>query len=89
VWLSVSEIFYRNISFSTNQTTLLYNVCSMDFQIICLTEILLSDISFDHKIFPDAFTNFHSYSFCNTKISDAVLRDFSRTVSTFKSRYDM
>jgi hypothetical protein len=43
------------------------NVFSTDFQIVCLTETWLNDICFDHKLFPDPFTIFHSDRVSSTK----------------------
>ena len=39
-------------SVRNKQTELFDNVCYVDFQIVCLTEICLKDICFYHKIFP-------------------------------------
>jgi hypothetical protein len=79
------EIFYRNIrTVSIKQTELFDNVGYVHFQNISLTEILLNDISFDHKLFPDVFTTFRFHRVNSTKSSDAVLRAVSRTVFTFK-----
>ena len=39
------EIFYQNVrGLRTKQSELFDNVCSMDFQIICLTEAWLNDV---------------------------------------------
>jgi hypothetical protein len=47
------EIFYGKIrSVSNKQTELFDNVCYVEFQVICLTERLLNDICFYHKLFP-------------------------------------
>jgi len=43
------------------------NVLSMDFQIICLTETWLTDICFDHKLYPDSFTILCSDRVSSTK----------------------
>jgi hypothetical protein len=60
------------------------NVGSMDFQNLSLTEILLNDISFDHKLFPDAFTTFRFYRVSSTKSSNAVVRAVSRKMEPLK-----
>ena len=50
-------IFYRNVrNVSTKQTELFDNTYSKEFQIVCLTEMLLNDVCFDHKLFPDCLT---------------------------------
>ena len=44
------EMFYQNVRvLRTKQPGLIHNVCSMDFQIMCLTETRLHGMCFDHK----------------------------------------
>jgi hypothetical protein len=65
---TTSEIFYQNIrGLRTKQTELLDNVYSMDYQTICLNEKCLNDMYFDHQLFPDSFTIFHSDRVTSTK----------------------
>ena len=47
------EIFYQSIRIVSNeQTELSDTVCYVDFHVMCLTETLLNDICFNHKLFP-------------------------------------
>jgi hypothetical protein len=83
------EIFYLNIrGLRTKQTELFDNVCSMDFQIICLTDRRLNDMCFDNKIFPGPFTTFHCDTVSSTKpMCGGVLITVSSRVIIFKHRY--
>jgi hypothetical protein len=85
------EIFYQNIrGLRTKQTELFDNVCSMYFQIICLTETWLNDTCFDHKLFPDSYTIFRSDRVNSNKSRGAgVLTAVSSRVRSFKRRYDL
>jgi exonuclease III len=85
------EIFYQNVrGLRTKQTELFDNVCSVDFQIICLTEIWLNDMCFDHKLFPDSCTIFRSDRVSSTKSrGGGVLTAVSSRVRSFKRRYDL
>jgi hypothetical protein len=85
------EIFYQNVRGLRNkQTELFDNVCSMDFQIIFLTETWLNDTYFDHKLFPDSYTIFHSDRVSSSKSRDGgVLTAVSSRVRSFKRRYDL
>jgi hypothetical protein len=85
------EIFYQNVrDLRTKQTELFDNVCSMDFQIICLTETWLNDMCFDQKLFPDSYTIFRSDRVNSTKYrGGGVLTAVSFRVRSFKRRYDL
>jgi hypothetical protein len=85
------KILYQNVrDLRTQQTELFDNVCSMDFQIVCLTEAWLNDMCFDHKLLPDSFT-----IFCSDRVSSTKSRGgggiiaISSRVRTFKHRYDL
>jgi hypothetical protein len=85
------EIFYRNIrTVSNKQTELSDNVCSMEFQIMFLTETSLNDICFDHKLFPVSSTTFRSDRVSSTEYSSAaVLTADPSAVGTYERRYDL
>jgi hypothetical protein len=51
------DIYYQNIrGLRIKQLETYKNVCSMDYNIICLTETWLNDLCYDHNLFPDCYT---------------------------------
>jgi hypothetical protein len=86
------KILYQNVrGLRTKQTELFDNVCSMDFQIICLTETWLNDVFRSQTtVFPNSFTIFRSDRVSSTKSSGGcVLIAISFRVRTFKRKYDL
>jgi hypothetical protein len=51
------DIYYQNVrGLRTKQLELYDDVCSADYNIICLTETWLNDLCYDHNLFPDCYT---------------------------------
>ena len=69
---------------SNQQTELFDNTYSKVFQFVCLTEILLNDVCFDHKLFPDCLNNFRSDTVSGTECSAVVLTAVSSGVAAYK-----
>jgi hypothetical protein len=85
------EVFYQNVrGLRTKRTGVFDNVCSMDFQIICLTETRLNGMCFDHMLFLDAFPIFHSDRVSGNKYrGGSVLLGVSSRVRGCKRIYDL
>jgi hypothetical protein len=59
----VFDVYYQNVrGLRTKQLELYENVCSTDYNIICLTdcETWLNDLCYDHNLFSDCYTVFRS-----------------------------
>jgi hypothetical protein len=85
------DIYYQNIrDLRTKQLELYENVCSMDYNIICLTETWLNDLCYDHNLFPDCCTVFRfDRASVNKTHGGGVLIALSSTVRSYKCRYDL
>jgi exonuclease III len=54
-------IYYQNVrGLRTKQLEFYDNVCSSNFDIICLSETWLNDLCYDHNLFPSRYTVYWS-----------------------------
>jgi hypothetical protein len=85
------DIYYQNIrGLRTKQLELYENVCSTDYNIICLTETWLNDPCYYHSLFPDCYTVFRSdRASVNKTRGGGVLIALSSRVRPYKRRYDL
>jgi hypothetical protein len=57
------DMYYRNVKgLRTKQLELYENVCSTNYNIICLTETWLNNLCYDNSLLPDCYTVFLSES---------------------------
>ncbi|PNF33582.1 hypothetical protein B7P43_G14684 [Cryptotermes secundus] len=72
------------------QVELYDNICSTDYNIICLTETWLNDLCYDHNLFPDCYTVFRSdKASVNKTRGGGVLTALSSRIRSCKRRYDL
>ncbi|PNF20040.1 hypothetical protein B7P43_G05817 [Cryptotermes secundus] len=85
------DIYYQNVrGLRTKQVELYDNICSTDYNIICLTETWLNDLCYDHNLFPDCYTVFRSdRASVNKTRGGGVLTALSSKIRSCKRRYDL
>jgi hypothetical protein len=85
------HIYYQNVrSLRTKQFELSSNVCSTDYNILCLTETWLNDVCYDHNLFRDSYTGFRSdRASVNNARGGGVLIALSSRVRACKRKYDL
>jgi hypothetical protein len=85
------DIYYQNVrGLRTKQLELYSNVCSNDYSILCLTEMWLNDLCYDHNLLPDGYTVFRSNRVSTTKTrGGGVLTALSSKIRTCKRRHDL
>jgi hypothetical protein len=85
------DIYYQNVrGLRTKQLELYDNVWSTDHNIIRLTDTWLNDMCYDHNLFPDGHTVFHSDRVCTNKSrGGGVLIALSPRVRSCKRRCDL
>jgi hypothetical protein len=85
------DIYYQNVrGLRTKQFELYSNVCSTDYNILCLTETWLNDLCFDHNLFPDSYKVLRSDRVSANKTrGGGVLTALSSRTRSFKRRYDL
>jgi hypothetical protein len=85
------DIYYQNVIGLRNKQLQIYeNICSTDYNNICLTETWLNDLCCDHNICPDCYTVFRSdrVSLNKTYGGGVLIALFSR-VRSYKGRYNL
>jgi hypothetical protein len=82
------EIFYQNVRGLRTKSTEIFNiVCSLDYEIICLTETWPNESFSTHAFFPGTYTVYHSDRDCLDKLQGGgVLTAVSDTVLGIKRR---
>jgi hypothetical protein len=50
------ETFYQNVRGLRNKSAEIFNVCSLDYKIICLTETCFNKSFSTHNFFPETYT---------------------------------
>jgi hypothetical protein len=85
------DINYQNIGgLRTKQLELYENVCSTDYNIICLTETWLNDLCYDHNLFPGCYIVFRSdRASVNMTCGGRVLIALSSRVRSYKHICDL
>jgi hypothetical protein len=85
------DVYYKNVrSLTAEQLELCENVCSTDYNIICLTETWLNDLCYDHNLFPDCYIVFRSdRASANKTRGGGVLIALSSRVRSHKLRYNL
>lgn len=85
------DIYYQNVrGLRTKQFELYSNVCSTDYNILCLTETWLNDMCLDHNLFPDSYTVLRSDRMSANKTrGGGVLTALSSKIRSFKRRCDL
>jgi hypothetical protein len=62
------DIFYHNIHGLGTKSVDIFNVCSFDFKIICLTDMWLNESLSSQIFFPKVYAVYHSDRGCHTKL---------------------
>jgi hypothetical protein len=85
------EIYYQNVrGLRTKQVEFYVNVCSTDFDIICLTETWLNDSCYDRNLFPSRYTIYWSDRVSSSKDrGGGVLTAIPNSLGSSRSRYDL
>jgi hypothetical protein len=85
------DIYYQNVrGLRTKKFEIYENVCSTDYNIICLAETWLNDLCYDHNLFPDHYTVFRCDRVSTNKTrGGGVLIALSANVRSCKRRYDL
>ncbi|PNF31813.1 hypothetical protein B7P43_G09329, partial [Cryptotermes secundus] len=84
-------IYYQNVrGLRTKYVEFYDNVCSTDFDIICLTETWLNDSCYDCNIFPSRYTVYRSDRVSTSKArGGGVLTAIPSSLGSCRRRYDL
>jgi hypothetical protein len=83
------QIFYQNARGLRTKSVKIFNVSSLDYKIICLTETWLSASFSTHKFFPETYTVYRSDRYFHDKLRGGVLTAVSNIFFGVKRRPDL